>query len=278
MSEQDPTRRFTNRVKDYARYRPSYPLAVLECLRDECGLTPDSVIADIGSGTGILTEIFLKNNNRVFAVEPNEAMRQAAEVSLARYPGFISVAGRAEATTLPAGSVDFVTAGQAFHWFDAAASRIEFGRILRPGGYVALIWNARAYEGDPLMAAYERVLGEFGMGYTTVTHRSHDGEMDALFTNGRQFRVFAHTRRMDFATLWGGFLSASYAPVSGDPIYEPMHTALRDVFETYQHDGQVTFIYETYLYFGQLIQGLRPRPNTRSESIGHADGLGDVIQ
>lgn len=252
MSEQDPTRRFTNRVENYARYRPGYPPAVLECLRDECGLTSDSVIADIGSGTGILTEMFLVNGNRVFAVEPNEVMRQAAEASLARYPDFTSVGGRAEATTLAGSSVDFVSAGQAFHWFDATASRDEFRRILRPGGYVALVWNARAYGGDSLMASYEHVLGDFGMGYTTVTHRSHDGDMDSLFINGREFRSFTHTRQMDFATLWGGFLSASYAPSPGDAIFEPMHTALRDVFAAHHHDGQVTFVYETHLYFGQL--------------------------
>ncbi|HRN67929.1 MAG TPA: class I SAM-dependent methyltransferase [Promineifilum sp.] len=252
MSEQDPTRRFTDRVENYARYRPGYPSALLECLREECGLTPGSVIADIGSGTGILTEMFLDNGNPVFAVEPNEAMRQSAEISLARYPGFTSVNGRAEATTLPSSSIDLVTAGQAFHWFDATASRIEFGRILRPGGYVALVWNARDHEEDPLMAAYEHVLGEFGMGYTTVTHRSHDGDLDTLFINGRKFRSFTHTRRMNFATLWGGFLSASYAPSPNDAIYEPMRAGLRSVFETYQHDGQVTFIYKTHLYFGQL--------------------------
>lgn len=252
MSEKDPTQRFSDRAENYARYRPGYPPAVLQCLRDECGLTPGSVIADVGSGTGILTEMFLANGNIVFAVEPNEAMRRAAEAALARYPAFTSVDGRAEATTLADHSVDFVTAGQAFHWFDAKASRLEFGRILRPGGFVALVWNARAYEGDPLMAAYERVLGEFGLGYTTVKHRSHNGDMDDLFSAGREFRAFSHTRRMDFATFWGGFLSASYAPVSGDPTYEPMHDALRVVFDAHQENGLVTFVYETHLYFGRL--------------------------
>jgi len=114
------------------------------------------------------------------------------------------------------------------------------------------VWNARAHEGDALMAAYEQVLGDFGMGYTTVTHRSHDGDMDSLFINGREFRSFTHTRRMDFITLWGGFLSASYAPSPDDAIYEPVRAALQDVFATHQHDGHVAFVYETHLYFGQL--------------------------
>lgn len=252
MNHEDPTRRFSERAENYARYRPGYPPAILDCLRRECGLTPGSVVADIGSGTGILTELFLENGNRVYAVEPNEAMRQAAETALAARTGFTSVGGRAETTTLPERSVDLVAAGQAFHWFDAAACRIEFGRILRPGGYVALVWNARAYEGDTLMAAYERVLGEFGMGYHDVNHRTHSGELDTLFAGGFEFRAFSHQRRLDFDALWGGFLSASYAPLPNDPRYGPMHTALRDVFETHQLDGLVTFLYDTHLYFGRL--------------------------
>lgn len=252
MSEIDPTRRFSDRAKNYARFRPGYPAAVLECLRAECGLVPQTIVADIGSGTGILTEAFLANGNRVYGVEPNEAMRREAERQLSRYDGFFSIDGRAEATTLAGGSVDLVTAGQAFHWFDAPTARVEFGRILRPGGFTALIWNARSYRDDSLMADYERVLGDFGLGYNTLTHRAHAGDLDALFAKGRELRAFRHNRRMDFDTLWGGFLSASYAPLPGDPRYEPLRAALRNVFETHQRDGLVTFLYETLLYFGRL--------------------------
>lgn len=252
MNDPDPTQRFSARAENYARYRPGYPAAVIECLRAECGLTPASVVADIGSGTGILTKLFLENGNRVFAVEPNEAMRGAAEVSLGHIPGFVSVGGRAEATTLPDQSVDLIVVGQAFHWFDAAVSRVEFGRILRPGGFVALVWNARAYEDDPVMAAYEKVLAGYGMGYHTVTHRSHDGDMDTLFAHGREFRSFTHQRPLDFEAFWGGFLSASYAPLPGDQRYEPVREALGTVFEAHQRDGWITFLYETHLYFGRL--------------------------
>jgi SAM-dependent methyltransferase len=252
MNQEDPTRRFSERAENYARYRPGYPPAVIESLRLECGLTPGSVVADIGSGTGILTALFLANGNPVYAVEPNEAMRRAAEAALGARRGFTSIDGRAEATTLPARSVDLVAAGQAFHWFDAAACRTEFGRILRPGGYVALVWNARAFEGDALMSAYERVLGEFGMGYHDVNHRTHSGDLDTLFARGFAFRAFTQQRQLDFDALWGGFLSASYAPLPNDPRYEPMHAALRDVFETHQQYGLVTFLYDTHLYFGQL--------------------------
>lgn len=252
MNDQDPTQRFTDRAENYARYRPGYPPDVLECLRRECGLTPATVVADIGSGTGILTELFLANGNAVFAVEPNEAMRRTAEASLGHHPCFTSVDGQAEATTLPDDSVDLVTAGQAFHWFDAAASRIEFGRILRPAGFVALVWNARAYQDDPLMAAYEAVLAQFGMGYHTTNHRSHDRDLETLFPHGFEFRGFTHSRTLDLESFWGGFLSASYAPLPGDTHYEPVRSALHQVFDEHQRDGRVTFLYETHLYFGQL--------------------------
>lgn len=252
MSELDPTQRFTSRADNYARYRPGYPQEVIELLRAECGLTHQSAVADVGSGTGILTALFLDNGNQVYAVEPNAAMRAAAEAALAGRPGFTSINGRAEATTLPDASVDLVAAGQAFHWFDAAASRMEFGRILRPGGFVALIWNARAYRDDPLMADYERVLGEYGMGYNTVRHRAHAGQMEALFVNGHETRTFTHTRPLTYEMFWGGFLSSSYAPLPGDPRHEPVRAALSQVFEAHQRGGWVTFLYETEVHFGQL--------------------------
>lgn len=252
MTELDPTERFTSRADNYARYRPGYPAEVIDLLRDECGLTHRSVVADVGSGTGILTALFLDNGNQVYAVEPNAAMRAAAEAALGGRPGFTSIDGQAEATTLPDGSVDLVAAGQAFHWFDAAASRVEFGRVLRPGGPVALIWNARAFRDDPLMADYERVLGEHGMGYGTVRHRAHAGQMEELFVNGHETRTFTHTRPLTYEMFWGGFLSSSYAPLPGDPRYEPVRVALQRVFEAHQRGGWITFLYETEVHFGQL--------------------------
>src|SRR5277367_59772 len=120
--------RFSDRVENYVRYRPGYPIEVLQVLKDECGLTPDHGIADIASGTGIWTRVLLNNGNRVFGVEPNPEMRQAGERLLADFPRFTSVAGTAEGTTLADASVDFVTAAQAAHWFEREHSRREFVR------------------------------------------------------------------------------------------------------------------------------------------------------
>ena len=145
IMEKDPTKRFSDRVEMYVKYRPHYPTAVLACLQEECGLTETAVIADIGSGTGILTKLFLDNGNRVYGVEPNDEMREAAESYLADYAKFVSVNGRSEATTLPDHSVEFITAGQAFHWFQWQETKAEFKRILKPNGIVALVWNERHY-------------------------------------------------------------------------------------------------------------------------------------
>src|SRR5205809_5538182 len=129
MTFADAKQRFSNRVADYVRYRPGYPPAVLDHLRAECGLRPGHVIADIGSGTGLLSELFLKNGNRVYGVEPNAEMRQAGEEYLASYDGFCSVEGSAESTTLGDSTIAFVTAGQAFHWFEPSAVRSELALI-----------------------------------------------------------------------------------------------------------------------------------------------------
>src|SRR4026208_981769 len=141
--DNDPTKRFSKRVENYIQYRPKYPPAVFDFLRNELNLAPSSIIADVGSGTGISSEMFLRNGNTVFGIEPNSEMREAGERNLSQFASFKSIYGTAEATTLEDHSVDFVIAGQAFHWFDRARSRAEFFRILKKNGWVVLIWNDR---------------------------------------------------------------------------------------------------------------------------------------
>ena len=165
----DHTGRFSTRVADYVKYRPGYPAGVLRLLEAECGFDSTSVVADVGSGTGLLSELFLKNGNRVYGVEPNREMREAGEQLLSSYENFTSVDGRAEETTLDDDSVDFVTAGQAFHWFDPPRARLEFKRILRPGGWVVLVWNDRLTGGTPFLEDYERLLVWYGTDYKAVS-------------------------------------------------------------------------------------------------------------
>ncbi len=254
---QDSTKRFSSRVENYIKYRPTYPWGVIETLQAACGLTPATAVADVGSGTGLLSERFLRFGNTVYGVEPNQEMREAGARLLAAYARFHSVAGTAEATALPNQSVDFVTAGQAFHWFDQARARQEFLRILRPGGWVALVWNYRRL-GTPLMDAYEQLLHTYSAEYPTVSHQRPDMDEEALNAffapQGCQVATHANQQRFDFAGLQGRLLSSSYAPESGHPQHEPMLAALRQLFNTYQVDGQVAFAYDTKVYYGKLTR------------------------
>ncbi|MFL6285444.1 MAG: class I SAM-dependent methyltransferase [Pyrinomonadaceae bacterium] len=250
----DATHRFSNRVEDYIKYRPTYPRALVGLLEDECGLTRDSVVADVGSGTGILSELFLRNGNRVYGVEPNREMRKACERLLSAYENFVSVDGRAEATTLADASVDFVTAGQAFHWFDPAASRREFGRVLKDGGWAVLVWNSRRTEGTPLREEYERLLLEYGTDYREVSSRWAEGApIDVLFGSSEvHTKSFDNGQVLDFDEFKGRLASASYAPVPGHPNHEPMMREMAALFERHQRDGRITFEYDTKVFYGQL--------------------------
>ncbi|RIK37816.1 MAG: SAM-dependent methyltransferase [Chloroflexi bacterium] len=252
----DSTQRFSSRVENYVRYRPSYPPAVLDTLKTECGLTASHVIADIGSGTGLLSELFLPNGNPVLGVEPNREMREAAERILQGYPNFTSIDGTAEATTLPTGSIDFVTAGQAFHWFDHDRARDEFARILRPGGWVVLVWNYRRSEATPFTREYEQLIQRYSIDYSEVTHHRpefDESNVNAFFGSaGCQVAVHPNPKSLDYTELQGRLLSSSYTPEAGHPNHEPMLAALRTLFETYQVGGQVSFDYDTKVYFGRL--------------------------
>ena len=249
----DSTQRFSTRVKNYLKYRPGYPPAVLDLLKVKCGLTGASVVADIGSGTGILTELFLRNGNPVFAVEPNCDMREAAEGLLGGYSNFTTISGTAEATTLKDQSVNLIAAGQAFHWFDREQSRREFLRILKPGGRVALIWNDRVLT-SPFARAYEHLLRTYGTDYTDVNHKDVDARVLSPFfgPGGYEQIGFPNRQIFDWEGLKGRLLSSSYAPEPGHPRYAPMLEALNTLFSVHQSGGQVVFEYDTLVYYGQL--------------------------
>jgi len=257
----DPTKRFSNRVENYLKYRPTYPPEIIPLLESECGLTTESIIADLGYGTGLLTELFLKNGNPVFGVEPNPEMRAAGEKVLAKYPKFTSIAAVAEATTLPDHSVDLVVAGQAFHWFDRPKARLEFGRILKPGGWVMLVWNGYRVESSPLMAAYQDLVLRYGTDYSEVQQEAEGFDVEAFYAPGSCKCVrFEFQQSFDCEGLKGRFLSASFVPGPDHPNYEAMLKDLRKVFEANQKHGTVVFAYETVLYYGQL-------PEINSDSV-----------
>ena len=254
----DPTQRFSDRVENYMKYRPTYPKEILDVLKAECRLTESSIIADIGSGTGILTKLFLDNGNHVFGIEPNREMREAGERLLSEYPGFTSIAATAESTTLPDHSVDFVTAGQAFHWFDREKVRAEFARILKPGGWVVLLWNDRRINSTPFLQAYEKLFLTFALDYQEVTHHLITEEVIASFFWPEEFKqaVLPHTRMQDFEGWKGGLLSASYTPQEGHPNYAPMLDELRSLFQVHQVNGMVPAEWDTKMYYGHIVPRL----------------------
>jgi SAM-dependent methyltransferase len=254
----DSTLRFSDRAEAYAKSRPGYPEALYDALRGVIGLRPEQAVADIGSGTGILSEIFLRHGHSVFGVEPNAEMRRAAEQNLRQFPAFRSIDGRAEQTNLAAASVDLVTAAQAFHWFDPRLAREEFQRILRTPGWVALIWNDRRTE-SPFEQAYEQLLRQFGTDYGQVIHRNLDRRgLDQFFSGAASAeRNFLNAQRLDLEGLQGRLLSSSYVPAPGQPNHEEMLAALRTIFEAHQVAGRVRLEYETRLYLGQLRPGVR---------------------
>jgi SAM-dependent methyltransferase len=248
----ESTKRFSDRVEDYVKYRPHYPAALLSWMQTAIGFDASRVVADIGSGTGISTELFLRNGNRVFAVEPNEAMRTKAGELLSGYPGFISIDGTAEATGLTEASVDLIAAGQAFHWFDPVRTRREFVRIGRPGAYTVLIWNQRLV-GSDFEWEYEELILRFAGDYKTINHKNiSDPQIGAFFfpeTYGSQ--SFAHEQIFDYEGLKGRLLSSSYIPKEG-PRYKGMIAALEGLFARHQSMGKVRVGYETKVYLGKL--------------------------
>ena len=254
MTFVDAKSRFSSRVEDYVRYRPDYPSALLDLLRDECGLQPAHQIADIGCGTGLLARLFLENGNRVFGIEPNAEMRAAGEEFLAAYENFMSLNGTAEATGLAEECVDFVTAGQAFHWFDAAAARREFQRILKPHGWAVIVWNDRRIAETQFGREYEGVLVTYGTDYKSVKDaypETHD--MRSFFGEGNfRRRELPNFQEFDFDGLCGRLRSSSYAPQPGHRNYEPMMDALRKLFNANQDQGRVRMNYITQIYFGRL--------------------------
>jgi SAM-dependent methyltransferase len=252
----DPTRRFSDRVADYVRFRPGYPPAVVDLLMTACGLTPAWIVADIGAGPGNLSRLFLDHGNPVVAVEPNREMREAGERLLGAHPRFRAVAGRAEVTGLPNRSVDLVVAGQAFHWFDRAAAKAEFARILQPPGRTVLVWNERRTGGTPFLEAYERLLLAHGTDYAAVRHQdvADDVAIAAFFAPaGFEKSRFDNLQTFDLAGLTGRLLSSSYAPQAGQPGHAAMLADLAEIFARHQENGRIAFPYDTTVYVGRLL-------------------------
>jgi SAM-dependent methyltransferase len=237
-----PTDRpYATRAEHYAKHRPRYPAELLQILTKECGLSPDWVIADVGSGTGLLTELFLENGNAAFGVEPDQAMREAGEHYLRAYSEFRSVAGTAEDTTLAENCTDIVTVGQTFHWFDLVQAKAEFRRILRPGGWVAVVWYQPAHDGSPFLRAQSEVMQRHVRPLTQPPRNRLDDATLSWFLGEERSdtRAVESFEMLGLDGVKGAALSSAYAPEPGGAASEAMMTELTELFEQHQRDGQV---------------------------------------
>jgi ubiquinone/menaquinone biosynthesis C-methylase UbiE len=250
----DSTLRFSNRVANYAKYRPGYPDKVLDYLQQECHLTTGSVIADVGSGTGIFTKLLLDRGYTVYAVEPNDAMRHEAEKQLKPLDGFHSVNGTAENTSLADKSASLIVCAQAFHWFNNAEAKTEFKRILAPYGHVALIWNNRCIDADDFAIAYELLLKEQSGDYERINHQNLIEADFVAFYHGGKYKLvkFSNYQVFNFDQLAGRAFSSSYVPAEDTPEGHQFNIQLKAIFDQYQTNGTVMFRYDTEVYLGRL--------------------------
>jgi len=249
----DTLQRFSNRVDDYINFRPHYPEEMIAFLVGEGIVTAQSVVADIGSGTGISSELFLLNGNKVYGVEPNKEMREAAENIFLNNKNFISVAATAESTSLAVSSIDLIIASQAFHWFDKAKCKEEFRRILKKDASLALIWNDRRTDSSDFLIAYEKLLKDFGTDYSEVNHKNIDKkQMDDFFGEEVRTRCFDNFQHFEYEGLEGRLRSCSYVPSPEQAGYQPMMEALKELFKEFNTLGKITFEYDTRIFYGKL--------------------------
>jgi SAM-dependent methyltransferase len=254
----DSKERFSSRVDAYREFRPRYPFEVVTLLKQHCGLDSSSVIADIGAGTGMLAELFLQQGNSVFAVEPNRAMRAACQDLRSQYPKLTCIDGSAETTTLPNHCADFVTVGQALHWFHLERTRQEFVRILQPGGWSA-VDNERRTGGDAFHDGYERILRKFGTDYEIVRSKyPQQQKLAEFFTSPHAATApmhqasFPNAQDFDLAGLLGRILSSSYMPQPGHPRYTAMLSAIEELFSQCQKNRHVRLEYDCVVTYGRL--------------------------
>ena len=244
---------FTGKASAYTKGRPLYARAALDFLKEQ-GIDESARIADIGAGTGIFSKQLAANGATVYAVEPNEDMRHAAEEYLKDMPNARCVDGSAENTTLPDRSVDFISAAQAFHWFDKTAFRKECDRILTPGGKIVLIWNVEVFGGD-FFRDYGEILKRLLNEDMPQTDDNNPYEfffkMAEAFLNDFKQYEFDNTLYLDEKTFLFKSLSSSAAPKKDDPRYEPFRQELKELFARYQENGVLTYPHKTVLYIGE---------------------------
>jgi SAM-dependent methyltransferase len=245
----DPKTRFSDRVENYRKYRPSYPAEVIDIVRSKLGLSSEHTIADVGAGTGISSKLFLENGNTVFGIEPNEAMLNAAISDLDDYDNFFPIKCSAEQIELTDDRVDFIVVGQALHWFDIEKVRKEFARILKPGGHIVILYNSWK-RSSAFNQEYESLLFKYSTDYKSVNHKKKEETiLDELFLGEFEIIKIDNIQVFDFEGIRGRLLSSSYVPTQEHPNYEPILKELKIKFDEHQVNGKISFEYDTEIIF-----------------------------
>jgi ubiquinone/menaquinone biosynthesis C-methylase UbiE len=245
--------RFSDRVENYVKYRPNYPVSIMELFREQMNLKPESVVADIGSGPGISAKLFLEYGNEVYGIEPNAEMRKAADEYLKDFPKFKNIDGTSENTTLADKSVDIIIAAQAFHWFEKDKAREEFKRILKENGFIALIWNERELDSNDFLRDYEKVLLEFGTDYESVRHeRITKTVLEEAFELEFKQSDYENAQMLNFEGMKGRILSSSYMPAPQHPRFGELIEKLKSLFAEHQKDDRIQVLYKTNIFYTQF--------------------------
>ena len=245
------TQQFTGKASAYTKGRSDYPEALFDDLYHKYGFAPDSVIADIGSGTGKFCQPLLMRGSIVYAVEPNEDMLHAAPSFLRSASNYHPVKASAESTTLPDASIDHITCAAAFHWLDAKAFHAECRRILKPGGLVVMAWNVRDREA-PLNRAHAEVFRRFCPKFTSLSHGFDACQADlSIFYGGKYERIaYEDSTVQDKKKFLARSLSSSYALKPKDAEYAGFVSALEELFDAWKQDGVVTVPAQCIAFIG----------------------------
>ncbi len=245
--------KFTNKGQIYASARPSYPKELFKYLQDKNVINPQSIVADIGSGTGIFTTQIAPYVDTVYAVEPNEDMRTQAILQFQDYTNIISVDGTAEHTLLKDHSIDCITVAQAFHWFDRSAFRAECSRILNDHGKAVLIWNDRDSQASIIQENYDinaTFCPSFKGASSGISFAPES--FDDFFRERCELITFSNVYRYDLTAFLERNLSSSYAPSKTDAVYDEYIHALTDLFMKRSVNGYVNYPYLTRCYIGEI--------------------------
>lgn len=247
--------RFNDKAEKYEKYRPSYPKESLEIIQEQCHLALNNniFIADIGSGTGKFTELLLEKDCNVYAIEPNDNMREIAEAKFIDNPNYNSINSNAENTGLDDNSVDLITVAQALHYFDIEKAKDEFKRILKSNSKVVLLWNFRYRESD-FMKEYEKIVYTFhskDLQPTFAQDKMNESVYNKLFSEYKDFSI-PYTQELDFNDLWGRVLSSNHAPKKNDPNYNKLYKNIKELFDKYQHNKKIKFEYHTKVVIGSI--------------------------